>query len=577
MAAAQVNANVRFEPDESPPRPITVGLGVQAAVVTLAPIVIGVLIVMRAASASDSYLAWAAFAALFISGLTTLVQAVRFGRIGSGHILIMGTSGAFFAVCIAAMVKGGPALMASLIVVSSLFQFLLAAKLSLLRRIFTPVVAGSVIMLIAGTVMPIVFTMVDDVPDGTPGFAAPMVAAVSLAVVAGLVLRGGPAVRLWAPIAALVVGCAVSAPFGIYDVQAVIDAPWVGVPIASWPGLDVTLGVEFWGLLPAFIAVTIVGAIETVGDGVAIQRVSRRRPQATDFRVVQGCLNADGLGNFLSGIAGTLPNTTYSSSISITEVTGVAARRVGVVIGVTMMAVAFFPKIAALLIAIPGPVVAAHATVFLGILFVQGMRIIINDGMDHRKATIAGVTFWVGVGFQNGWIFADKLGDGFFAVLLGNGMTAGAIVAILMMLFMELTSPRQRSLSVPLKAESLPDIDGFLRQFARRAGWNEPSTERLASAGEEALAVLLQEHDEGDSPLRLSVVARPEDHAAELEFTTSLEGENVEDHLTYLSKLPPVPDEREVSFRLLLYYASSVSHQKYHGVDIITVRVESVR
>ena len=549
----------------------------QAAVVTLAPIIIGVLIVMRAVDTSDSYLAWAAFAALFISGLTTVVQAVRFGRIGSGHILIMGTSGAFFAVCIAAIVQGGPALMASLIIVSSLFQFLLAAKLSLLRRIFTPVVAGSVIMLIAATVMPIVFNMVDDVPEGTPSFAAPLVAVVSLVVVAGLVLRGAPAVRLWAPIAALVVGCAISAGFGMYDAQIVLDAPWVGVPFSSWPGLDVTPGVEFWALLPAFIAVTIVGAIETVGDGVAIQRVSLRRPQATDFRVIQGCLNADGLGNFLSGIAGTLPNTTYSSSISLTEVTGVAARRVGVVIGVTMMALAFFPKIAAVLIAIPGPVVAAHATVFLGILFVQGMRIIIADGMDHRKATIAGVTFWVGVGFQNGWIYADQLGDGFLAILLGNGMTAGAIVAVLMMLFMEATTRRNRRLTVPLQNESLSEIDRFLRQFAQRARWNESSTERLASAGEETLAVLLQEHVDVETPLRLTVAARPEDYAAELEFVTSLEGENVEDHLAYLSKLPPVPDEREVSFRLLLHYASSVSHQKYHGVDIVTVRVEPER
>ena len=73
------------------------------------------------------------------------------------------------------------------------------------------------------------------------------------------------------------------------------------------------------------------------------------------------------------------------------------------------------------------------------------------------------------------------------------------------------------------------------------------------------------------------VAARPEDHAAELEFVTSLEGENVEDHLAYLSELPPVPVEREVSFRLLLHYASSVSHQKYHGVDIVTVRVEETR
>ena len=577
MAAAQVNENVRYEPEEIPPRAMTVGLGVQAAVVTLPGIVIGVLIVTRAAGAADSYITWAAFAALLVSGATTIVQAVRFGRIGSGHILIMGTSGAFFAVCIAAMIEGGPALMASLIVVSSLFQFVMAAKLSLLRRIFTPVVAGSVIMLITATVMPAIFPLVSAVPEDTASYAAPIVAGVTLAVVSGVVLRGSPTMRLWAPLVGIVAGCILSAAFGIYDAQIVVEAPWFGVPFTSWPGLDVTPGVEFWALLPAFAAVTIVGAIETVGDGVAIQRVSRRRPQATDFRVVQGCLNADGLGNFLSGIAGTPPNTTYSSSISITEVTGVAARRVGVVIGVTMIVLAFFPKVAALLIAIPGPVIAAHATLFLGILFVQGMRIVIGDGLDHRKATIAGVTFWVGVGFQNGWIFADQLGDGFLSVLLGNGMTAGAIAAILMMLFFELTGPRHRRLTVPLKSESLPDVDEFLRRFAQRAGWNEPSADRLASAGEEAMAVLIQEHSESDAPLRLSVAARPEDHAAELEFTSSLEGENVEDHLTYLSKLPPAPDEREVSFRLLLYHASSVSHQKYHGVDIITVRVDSIR
>ncbi len=34
---------------------------------------------------------------------------------------------------------------------------------------------------------------------------------------------------------------------------------------------------------------------------------------------------------------------------------------------------------------------------------------------------------------------------------------------------------------------------------------------------------------------------------------------------------PPVPDEREVSFRLLRHYASSARHQKYHGIDIVTV------
>ena len=51
----------------------------------------------------------------------------------------------------------------------------------------------------------------------------------------------------------------------------------------------------------------------------------------------------------------------------------------------------------------------------------------------------------------------------------------------------------------------------------------------------------------------------------------------MEDQLAYLSELPPVPDEHEVSYRLLWYYASSVSHQKYHSIDVITISVEASR
>ena len=182
------------------------------------------------------------------------------------------------------------------------------------------------------------------------------------------------------------VGCIVGAPFGLYDVQTVVDAQWIGVPFQSWPGIDVTPGVEFWALLPAFVIVTIIGAIETIGDGVAIQRVSQRNPRATDFRVVQGALNTDGVGNLLSGILGTLPNTTYSTSISLAEVTGIAARRVGIVIGVAFLVLAFFPKVAALIIAIPAPVAAAYILILIALLFLQGMRIVIQDGLDYRKA-----------------------------------------------------------------------------------------------------------------------------------------------------------------------------------------------
>ena len=270
MATANVNENVRYEPNDRPPSLVALGAGAQAALITLAPIVLTVVIVVRIADGSDSYLSWAAFAALVVSGITTVLQAVRVGRVGSGHILIMGTSGAFIAVCVAALIEAGPSTMASLVVISSLFQFLLAARLSLLRRIFTPVVSGTVIMLIAATVMPIVFDTLGQVPEGVSGAAGPLAAGATLIVVTALVLRGPPAWRLWSPVIGIVVGCAVGVPFGLYDIDQVLEAPWVGVPIDSWPGFDFTPGVHFWALLPAFVVVTLVGAIETVGDGVAI-------------------------------------------------------------------------------------------------------------------------------------------------------------------------------------------------------------------------------------------------------------------------------------------------------------------
>ncbi len=579
MAAAYVNENVRYEPDENPPRLVAVGAGFQAAMVIVTPVVLTVVIVARIADQSEGYISWAVFAALVVSGATTILQAVRVGRVGAGHVLIMGTSGAFIAVCVAALVEGGPSTMASLIVVSSLFQFALAARLSLLRRIFTPVVSGTVIMLIAATVMPLVFDTMNDVPDGTSPAAAPAATVATIVTVAVLILRAPAAWRLWSPVIGIVVGCAVAAPFGLYDTQQMLDASWVGVPLASWPGFDLTPSAEFWALLPAFAVVTLVGAIETIGDGVTIQRVSRRTPRATDFRVVQGALNADGVGNLLSGITGTVPNTTYSSSISLAEVTGVAARNVGIVIGVIFLALAFFPKVTALVIAIPAPVAAAYVTVLLGLLFVQGMKIVIQDGVDHRKATIVGLSFWFGTAFQNKWVFPDQLGDGFLGVLLGNGMTSGAIVAIAMMAFMELTSARRSRMAAALDIAALPALEGFLRGFAAKSGWSSELTERLVLVGEETLSSLLAVEDDspGGETRRLVVTARTEGSGAEMEFLSAHEGENIEDRLAYMGETPEIQDGREISFRLLRHYASSVRHQKYHGVDIVIVRVEGPR
>ena len=124
---------VRYEPDEKPPQALSFGLGFQHAALCIAGVVLTPVIVIRAAGEGEPYLSWAVFAALAVSGLTTVLQAVRVGRVGAGYILLMGTSGAFIAVCVTALAEGGPALLATLIVASSLCSAGEETLLSLVR------------------------------------------------------------------------------------------------------------------------------------------------------------------------------------------------------------------------------------------------------------------------------------------------------------------------------------------------------------------------------------------------------------------------------------------------------------
>ena len=584
-AAKGKGGQVRYEVDGRPPTLLAATMGLQYATLCVAGIVITPAIIVRAAGGSDEYLAWAVFAAIFVSGVTTILQAVRLWRIGAGFILLMGTSGAFIAVSIAALSQGGPMLLAKLVIVSSLFQFLLSSRLLLLRRLFTTTVTGTVIMLISVSVMPIVFDQLTLVPEDASPAAAPITFVVAVAVMAGFGLRARGIGRLWAPVAGVVAGSIAATFLGLYDFEQVAAAAWIGAPASGWPGFDVSFGPAFWALLPGFVIVTLIGAVETIGDAVGIQRVSWRTPRAPDYRAVQGAVAADGLGNLLSGIAGTVPNTTYSSSISVTELTGVASRRVGMWIGIIFVGLAFLPKALSLILAIPGPVVGAYVLVLIAILFVLGARIAGHGGIDYRKALVIGVSFWIGVGFENDLIFSDQLG-GWAASVLGNGMTAGGLTAIGLTAFLESTGPRRRRLAVEVSAASGPRIGSFLRSLAERARWTPEACDRLWSAGEEALLSLVGlDEEEGGRKRDLLVVARVDRQTAELEFiaVASCEyidrgvpgGRNIEDRLVVMAPDAPVPIENELSLRLLRHVSTSVQHQQYHDTDVLTVIVSS--
>ena len=568
--------DIRYEPHDKPPLPLTTGLGLQMALLTIGAIVLTPAIIVRAADGSPEFLAWAVAVVLLVSGVTTILQALGKFRIGAGYILLMGTSGAFIAICIEALRSGGPAMMCTLIVVAALFQLLLAAHLSRFRRILTPAVSGTVIMLIAVTVMPIVFDMLGSVPDTSPSAAAPISALATVLTIAAIALKSKGFLRLWAPIIGVAVGTVVSLFFGIYDYDMVSNAAWIGFPTTGWPGLDLSFNATFWTMLPAFIFVTMIGAIETVGDSIAIQRVSWRRPRAVDFRAVQGALSADGIGNLLSGLAGTIPNTTYSSSIAMVELTGVAARRVGMALGGVFLLIAFQPKVLAIFLAIPGPVVAGFILVVIAMLFVVGMRIVIQDGIDYRTSIIVGVSFWVGAGLQQGVIFPEIIGN-FAGGILNSGMVGGGLVALILTGAVAITKGRRHHTQAAFHIDSLGQIQRFVERVAHRYRWKGEDIIRVTAAAEEALLILIgeQEGEEDDRHLDfLDLVMARDEGGLTLEFVASDTKGNIQDKIALLgADLSESTVERDISLRMLRHLTSSVRHERYHNTEIVVLNV----
>jgi len=568
---------LRYQADEKLPPALAIGLGVQlTALIVAIPILIPT-VVMRAAGTTEAYLSWAVFAAVAVCGATTVLQAVRYGRIGSGHVLVMGSSAAFIWPCIAAIERSGPALLVTLIVISALLQFLLSARIAFFRRILTATVSGTVLMLVPVTAMPVVFGMLTDAATGEPGHAAPLCAAVTVAVIVGIALKSTRSLRLWAPAIGVTCGSIAAGIVGLYDVDRVIDAPWIGIPSVEWPGIDLEFGPAFWALLPAFLLVTPIVTLRTISSCVAVQSVSWRKRRAVDFRAVQGAVNVDGLSNLLCGLAGTVPNTTYAISSSLTELTGVAARSVGYATGALFIVLAFLPKALAVVLAIPDAVVGGFLAVLMAMLFLLGFKVLLQDGLDYRKGLIAGIAFWVGVGFQNEMIFPTQV-SAFAGGLFANGMISGGLAAIAMTLFVELTASRRSRMEAELDPAALSRIGKFLRAFASRNGWGDGMADRLEAVGEEALLSLVPEEAAETQPhrRRLRLVAARAEGGAVLEFAVAPRGENIQDRLALLGDPDDeMPIEREVSLRLLRHLASSVRHQQYHDVDIVTVQVKA--
>ena len=586
MTTTSASLTPQYEPDESPPRLEALGLGVQSALLVVAPIALFPIVLINAVDGSDASVAWAVFAMLVVNGAVTILQSFRIGPIGSGMLVIPYPSPTAIPFCIIALEEGGAATLAALIVTSSLFQLVLSLRMSLIRRLVTPAMSGAILLLLIITMIPVLFNMMNDVPDDAPAGAGEICILVTFALIVGLLLRGSGVWRVWSSLIGIAAGSVVGMAFGIYDFGPVREASVAGLPVEGWEGLGFSFGPAYWSLLPAFLFLGLITVLQGSSIALSIQRVSWRKSRAMDYRRVQGLSVCTALGSVFAGLAAVMPLGTSPRGTVFAQQTGCASRYIGVITGVVLIAAAFFPKSWGLLIGMPAPVTAIFVVVMVSPLMVEGMKMIAQEASDYRMALVIGAALLIGTGLQTGLV-PLPIGD-LWESVFQRALTSGGVVLVLLIFFAEFNRRKRRRMRTDLREDALPEINKFLQDFSTGQGWSPQMTDRLHAVAEETLLLLSEARsDDVGGTKRLRITASGDGPTAELEFVSATGSpENLEDRISLLTNAGPEAETaelgsfedavgRDASLRLLRHYAASVTHLQYHDIEVIEVRVAS--
>ena len=175
----------------------------------------------------------------------------------------------------------------------------------------------------------------------------------------------------------VVAGYILSAIMGVVDFSAVEAAPWFSLPqFYGMPEFDINAIVM---IMPALFVVFA----EHVGHLVVTSNIVSKDLMKDPG--LERSLLGDGLANILSGFFGATPNTTYGENIGVLAITRCFS--VWVIGGAAILAmiISFVGKVAALIHAIPVPVMGGVSILLFGIIAASGLRMLVERKVDYTN------------------------------------------------------------------------------------------------------------------------------------------------------------------------------------------------
>jgi len=365
---------------------------------------------------------------LLTSGVATLIQTLGFWKFGARLPMIQGCSFIALAPMIMIGKEFGLNQIFGAVIAAGVITIALAPIFSRLLRFFPPVVIGSLITIIGISLMPAAAIWLGGGNPAAEDFGNPANLLLGLATVTVTLViyaKFSGFIGNLSVLIGLFVGSLIAAACGMTNFSRVGEAAWfeLSPPMA--------FGAPQFSLVPILVmtlAMLVIMA-ETTGNCLAIGKLTGK---PTTQQTLGNAFRADGLSTMLGGFFNSFPYNAFTQNTGLIALSNIKSRFVVAAAGAIMVLMGLFPKLGALIAAVPTPVLGGCAIVMFGMTTVAGIQELSRVQFEGtRNGIIVAVSVSVGV-LPMSFPALFEHAHGALKLVLESGIFLGAITAIVL-------------------------------------------------------------------------------------------------------------------------------------------------
>ncbi|MER7399253.1 nucleobase:cation symporter-2 family protein [Streptomyces sp. NPDC000151] len=394
-------------------------------------------------------------ASLLIAGLATLLQTLGVRKFAGNRLPFVNaasSAGITPMLAIAETTAKGHQLPAiyGAVMVAGVFCLAVGPFFGKLLKFFPPLVTGVVITLIGVTLMPVPVGWAQGGDAKAPDYGDMKylaLAGFTLVVILLIQRFTRGFIKQIALLLGLVIGTLAAIPFGLADFSSIREAPIAALPTPFAFGPP-----EFQpAAILSLCIVMLVLMTESSAGMLALGEICDR--ECTSRTITRG-LRTDGIATLIGPIFGGFPTSAFAQNVGVVSLTKVRSRYVVAVAGGALIVLGAFPVLGAVVNLVPMPVLGGAGIVLFGSIAVSGIRTLSEAGLDDSSNIIL-VAVSLGAGIiplAAPTFYADF--PAWAQTVLGSGISAGALVAVLLNLFFHHLGTRSAPSAAVLSAAS---------------------------------------------------------------------------------------------------------------------------